>query len=141
MASTCLRVHSHLLLITRDLYCVNYSLNKGLCCTKWLHSHLLFGQLLLGIKSLTRMHSSRMHTAHSLTVCHGRSICLGDSPPPHTPPATHTPRHAHPPCMPPAMHAPLPCTPPSMHTPPPLWTEFLTHASENITLPQIRCGG
>ena len=23
---------------------------------------------------------------------------------------------------------------------PPLWTEFLTHASENITLPQLRCG-
>ena len=22
----------------------------------------------------------------------------------------------------------------------PLWTEFLTHASENITLPQLRCG-
>ena len=25
------------------------------------------------------------------------------------------------------------------HTPP-LWTEFLTHACENITLAQIRCG-
>ena len=24
-------------------------------------------------------------------------------------------------------------------TPPSLWTEFLTHASENITLPQLRC--
>ena len=24
--------------------------------------------------------------------------------------------------------------------PPPTWTEFLTHASENITLPQLRCG-
>ena len=24
--------------------------------------------------------------------------------------------------------------------PPPLWTEFLTHAAENITLPQLRCG-
>ena len=23
---------------------------------------------------------------------------------------------------------------------PPLWIEFLTHASENITLPQLRCG-
>ena len=23
---------------------------------------------------------------------------------------------------------------------PPLWTEFLTHACENITLPQLRCG-
>ena len=26
------------------------------------------------------------------------------------------------------------------HTPSPLWTEFLTHASENITLAQLRCG-
>ena len=25
-------------------------------------------------------------------------------------------------------------------TSPPLWTEFLTHASENITLPQLLCG-
>ena len=25
-------------------------------------------------------------------------------------------------------------------TPPPQWTEFLTHASENITLPQLRSG-
>ena len=24
--------------------------------------------------------------------------------------------------------------------PPPRWTEFLTHTSENITLPQLRCG-
>ena len=32
---------------------------------------------------------------------------------------------------------------PSMHwgrQPPPLWTEFLTHACENITLAQLRCG-
>ena len=86
------------------------------------------------------------------------------------PPATHAPlprmphchacppaMHASPPhaCLPamyaPAMHAPLPCTPtathtspchahpPAVHAPPP-WTEFLTHASENITLPQLRCG-
>ena len=25
-------------------------------------------------------------------------------------------------------------------TPTPLWTEFLTHACENITLPQLHCG-
>ena len=38
-------------------------------------------------------------------------------------------RHAE---MPPARHAGIP--------PPHPWTEFLTHASENITLPQLRCG-
>ena len=41
------------------------------------------------------------------------------------------------PCMPPS-----PCTPPlppAMHAPP-LWTEFLTHACENVTLPQLHCG-
>ena len=32
----------------------------------------------------------------------------------------------------PARHAGIPT--------PPLWTEFLTHAYENITLPQLRCG-
>ena len=40
---------------------------------------------------------------------------------------TCTPCHA----CPPAMHAPLPCMPP--------WREFLTHTSENITLPQLHC--
>ena len=29
---------------------------------------------------------------------------------------------------------------PSMQWGRPPWTEFLTHASENITLPQLRCG-
>ena len=74
------------------------------------------------------MHSSRMHTAHSLTVscsiCSG--VCVPDMPPlPFMHPAMHTPHHAYPlPCMPPATHAPpphippLPCMPPSaMHTP------------------------
>ena len=31
--------------------CINYSLNNGLYCTKRAHSHLLFGQLLHGLKS------------------------------------------------------------------------------------------
>ena len=30
---------------------MNYLLNNGLCCTKLVHSHLLFGQLLCGLKS------------------------------------------------------------------------------------------
>ena len=43
--------------------------------------------------------------------------------------------HMPPPRITPAMHAP--CTP-SCHTcPPHLWTEFLTHACENITFPQL----
>ena len=32
-------------------YCMNYLQNNGLYCTKWAHSHLLFGQLLHGMKS------------------------------------------------------------------------------------------
>ena len=30
---------------------MNYTLNNGLYCTKGAYSHLLFGQLLLGLKS------------------------------------------------------------------------------------------
>ena len=30
-------------------YCVDYSLNNGLCYTKWAHSHLLFVKLLHGL--------------------------------------------------------------------------------------------
>ena len=73
------------------------------------------------------------------------------APPPHTPPCHTCPL----PCMPPhhthtpATHAPLTCTPPPCHTcpqpcthplpctSPPPWTEFLTHACENITFPQL----
>ena len=75
-----------------------------------------------------------MRTARSLTV--SRSTC--HAPPHHAcPPVMHAPCHACPlphtaplPCMPP-YHA----FPPLPRTPPPLWTEFLTHGSENITLP------
>ena len=61
-------------------------------------------------------------------------------PPPRMPPAMYAPCHTCPPipCMPPTMHAPYHACPPAMHTP--LWTEFLTHASEKITLPQLHCG-
>ena len=92
------------------------------------------------------------------TPCHSH-------PATHTP-ATHAPCHAHPPatytlchadplpCTLPTMHTPLPRMPPAMHAPLPhmprhhvhhpamhvtLWTEFLTHASEKITLLQLRC--
>ena len=71
----------------------------------------IFMQFSAKIMKNTRMHSSRMHTARSLTVSH--SIC-----------------HAR----------PLPCMSPHHAWPPPPWTEFLTHPSENITLPQLRCG-
>ena len=50
------------------------------------------------------------------------------------PKAMHTPSHAHPkPCMPPppATHSPL-----TMHAPPTV--NRMTHASENITFPQLR---
>ena len=36
---------------TCDLLDLNYSLNNGLYCTKWAHSHWLFGQLISGLKS------------------------------------------------------------------------------------------
>ena len=80
------------------------------------------------------MHSSKMGTVH----CSGHLSCHKRMPPP---PATHAPCHA----CPPALHTPLPCMPPC-HTcplpcmlppPPPQWTEFLTHACENITFPQL----
>ena len=56
---------------------------------------------------LTRMHSSRMCTARSLTVSH-RIPCTPL--PPHMTPL--------PPCMPPCHTCPQPCTPPAMHPPP-----------------------
>ena len=37
--------------ILRGLFCELIT-NNGLYCTKWVHSHLLFGQLLRGLKSL-----------------------------------------------------------------------------------------
>ena len=76
---------------------------------------------------------------------------------PGDPPAR--PLNLPPRCGPGDFHQPDPSTspwvwawrPPSQTPPPPrprmwvwrphsLWTEFLTHASENITLPQLRCG-
>ena len=63
----------------------------------------------------TRMHSSRMRP----TRCNCRFSC-----------------HAHPlPCMPPP-----PCTTSCHACCPPPRTEFLTHACENIILPQLHCG-
>ena len=81
---------------------------------------------------VTRMHSSRMRTGRSLTVCcsllpggcllpgggcllRGVSALGGSAP-------GGVSQHA------------------LRQTPPPLWTEFLTHACENITLAQLRCG-
>ena len=77
--------------------------------------------------------------AHSL----GMHAPTGIHPPGHAcPPATHaSPSHAHPwPCMPPSYACPWPCTSPQPRMPS-LWTEFLTHASENITLPQTSFAG
>ena len=93
------------------------------------------------------MHSSRMRTARSSSRLGGVSTRL---PPEQTPPGADPPkrpaaRHAG---IPPAMHAGIASPrrpaarhagiPPAMHAgiAPPLWTEFLTHACENITLPQ-----
>ena len=99
-------------------------------------------------------HMPPCHTCplpHMPPATHDPLPCM--TPPLWTEFLTHAAMHAtvtHPPipCTAPAMHAPLPCMPPTMHaTPamhtelprtPPLWTEFLTHACENITLPQRR---
>ena len=73
-------------------------------------------QTVLQLNNKTRMHSSKMRTARSLTV--SRSICRGHAW--HAClPAMHAPRHACPPLphMPPAMHAPPAIHAPSMHTP------------------------
>ena len=99
---------------------------------KWL-SRAISGKTLL-----TRMHSSRMHTARSLTV--SRHIpcmppgCHACPPLPHMPPGCHAhpPAATHPPAAmhapPAAMHAPqlpqclpwLPCMPPGCHACPPV---------------------
>ena len=82
----------------------------------------IFIQIVFWKEWWTRMHSSRMRSAHSLTVYHSRSACM------HAPLPHMLPCHACPlQCMPPAMHAPyhacpLPCTPlpgmsPAMHAP------------------------
>ena len=62
----------------------------------------------------------------------------------HTPPAMHASLpHTPLPCKPSTMHTPWPHMPPTAtHAPPatyaqPLWTEFFTHAWENITFPQL----
>ena len=93
----------------------------------------------------TRMHSSRMRTARSLTISH--SICCGT----HAPPAMHAPLcHTHPlPLMPPMPHMPpchahlLPCMPPTMHTPhhacPPPCMPPVTHAPPAMHDPCHAC--
>ena len=65
---------------------------------------------------VTRVHSSRMRTARSLTL--SRSICHTCTPH-HTPPTTHAPPPL--PCMPPCHAHPLPCTPPCQACPPAMY--------------------
>ena len=137
--------------ICHDITPVNYKIHfkQKPGVTMWYENHDL---KVYNDTNRTRMHSSRMRTACSLTVSHG--IC-------HTcpNPAMHAPL----PCMPPTMHTPLPCTPyhthplpctllhhtcpttakhaPTMHaplprTPPSLWTD----TCENITFANFVCG-
>ena len=82
----------------------------------------------------TRMHSSRMHTARTLTISGGCTCPRGCACPGGVPAQGGT--------------CPGGCTCPGGYLPKagvpargvpsglPPWTEFLTHASENITLPQ-----
>ena len=103
---------------------------------------------------LTRMHSSMMHTARSSSHLAGVSPTApppsrppwdqtppeaGTSPPGTRPPKTRHPQTRHPPGADtsPDQAPPSPEQAPS----PPLLTEFLTHTSENITLPQTSSAG
>ena len=105
-----------------------------------------------------------MHAPHHAPPCHACHPATHAALP-HMPTLPHTPYHA---CPHPVMHAPLPHMPPAMHPPPctpppcthprhscppspchasppchvpPLWTETLTHATQNITLPQTSFAG
>ena len=95
--------------------------HKKVLQKKWKHKTRNY-YLVLG---MTRMHSSRMRTARS-------SIRRGGLHQAH-PPEADTPLGAD---TPPSRHPPGADTPPT-----PLWTEFLTHAYENITLPQTSFAG
>ena len=98
------------------------------------------------LQKTTRMHSSRMRTARSLSV--SRSICCGTHAPlPRTPPAMHPPAthapHTPLPCTPaplprtppshtcpPAMYTPVPCMPPAMQSSPQPCMPPATHAPQ-----------
>ena len=92
-----------------------------------------------------------MHTARSSGRPGGRGSPPGtpwdQTPPWDQPHPDHTPRDQAPPGTTPPDQAPTqPGTPqdqapPGTTTTTPLWTEFLTHASENITLPQTSFAG
>ena len=94
-----------------------------------------------------RMHSSRMRTARSSSRLGGWGS-LHQAPPgagtprPGTPKDQTPPRSRHPREQAPPWEQAPPGTrhPPGAGTPPP-WTEFLTHACENITLPQTSFAG
>ena len=108
-------------------------------------------KLMRSYSTKTRMHSSRMCTAHSLTVSHSifhpcpppamHAPCHACPPATHVPPAMHTPCHTCPPChacphhaWPPAMHTPflacpLPHMPPCHACPPAM--HALPHCGQN----------
>ena len=122
------------------------------------------GQYLLGIGLLhqrknphvTRMHSSRMRTARSLTVSHGKNHARPPEEPrtpleqPHMPPREqpHTPPPEQPRTPPPEQpHMPRPLPPEQPRTPPrsnharpppPLWTGQTP--VKNITFANFVCG-
>ena len=87
------------------------------------------------------MHSSRMHTARSCSRP-GAGVSLHQEPPWQQAPPL--PRSRHPPWTrhhPQTRHpTPGSDTPPRDQTSPP-WTKFLTHTSQNITLPQTSFAG
>ena len=86
-------------------------------------SRVMFKYTRFLFHTMTRLHSSRMRTARSLTVspsmhCTGGFCSWGGV----SAPGGVVSQHA-------------------LRQTPPLWTEFLTHTSENITLPQTSFAG
>ena len=112
---------------------------------KWLQNVYLLKTPSLEQIMKQRMHSSRMLTARSsscqwgvcLSACWDTPGCGPGDPPGQTP-------EAPPGCGPGDLQGmlgyhPLETCKACWDTTPP-WTEFLKHTSENITLPQLRCG-
>ena len=93
-------------------------------------NNLTFWESLDANVPITRMHSSRMRTARFNGHFGGRGRILGSLPLGLGRGSVHPPGQT-----PPGRHAPLPIS--FWDISPPPWTEFLTHACENITFPQL----
>ena len=100
---------------------------------KKLNQHTHYNQQQKSVKFIsTRMHSSRIRTVRFTGRLGGWFVCLGGVHPPD--PEAHIPH-----CM--LGYTPCPVHDGIYTFPPPLGTEGITHACENITLPQTSFAG